>query len=117
VTGADGRFRVSGLRAGSYRLRVASIGFAQREIAQLTVGTSAPTVDAGTIALTRSAVELNAVAIRDRKEAVELAPDRNAYVVKDMPSVKGGTVLDILRNVPSVDVDIENIVSFRGNAS
>jgi ferric enterobactin receptor len=116
VTGADGRFRVSGLRAGSYRLRVASIGFAQREIAQLTVGTSAPTVDAGTIALTRSAVELNAVAIRDRKEAVELAPDRNAYVVKDMPSVKGGTVLDILRNVPSVDVDIENIVSFRGNA-
>jgi hypothetical protein len=32
-----------------------------------------------------------------------------------MPTTRGGTALDVLRNVPSVDVDIENIVSLRGN--
>lgn len=116
VSGTDGRFRVRALRPGTYRLRVSAIGFAPSAVAQVTIGTAAPTVDAGTIALTRAAVALGAVAIRYRKADVELAPDRNAYVVHDMPTTQGGTALDILRNVPSVDVDIDNIVSFRGNS-
>jgi hypothetical protein len=116
VAGGDGRFRVQGLRPGTYRIQISAIGFARRELAQVTVGTAAPTVDAGTVALTPAAVELGAVAIRDRKADVELAPDRNAYVVHDMPTVRGGTALNVLRNVPSVDVDIDNIISFRGNS-
>ena len=116
VTGTDGRFRVQALRAGSYRVRVSTLGFTPREIAQVTVGAAAPTVDLGTVALTPAAVQLGAVAIRDRQSAVDLAPDRNAYVVHDMPTTRGGTALDVLRNVPSVDVDIDNVVSLRGNS-
>jgi hypothetical protein len=48
---------------------------------------------------------------------VQFAPDRNSYVVKDMPTTRGGTALDVLRNIPSVDVDIDNIVSLRGNSA
>src|SRR5205085_60853 len=51
------------------------------------------------------------------RQAAQLAPDRNTYVVRDMTTTRGGTALDVLRNVPSVDVDIDNIVSLRGNAS
>ncbi|HST08047.1 MAG TPA: TonB-dependent receptor, partial [Gemmatimonadaceae bacterium] len=50
-----------------------------------------------------------------QRQDVQLAPDRNTYVVHDMPTTRGGTALDVLRNVPSVDVDIDNIVSLRGN--
>jgi hypothetical protein len=47
---------------------------------------------------------------------VLLAPDRNTYVVKDMPTTRGGNALDVLRNVPAVDVDIDNVVSLRGSS-
>lgn len=116
VSGLDGKWRVQSLRAGAYRVRIGAIGFAAKEIPSATISATAPTVDAGTVELAATAVELGTVAIRDRQEAIALAPDRNAYVVHDMPTVKGGTALDVLRNVPSVDVDIDNIVSLRGNS-
>jgi hypothetical protein len=114
ASGTDGRFRVQGLRPGTYRVRISAIGFAPRELAQVAVGAAA-SLDAGTVALTPAAVELNTVVVKDKKADVELAPDRNAYVVHDMPGTRGGTALDVLRNVPSVDVDIDNVVSLRGN--
>ena len=49
-------------------------------------------------------------------EFAQLAPDRNTYVVRDMPTTKGGSALDVLRTVPAVDVDLDNLVSFRGNS-
>jgi hypothetical protein len=115
TAGTDGRFRAQRLRPGAYRVRISALGFAPRELAQVIVGAVAPTVDAGTVALTPVAVELSSVVVRSRKADVELAPDRNAYVVRDMPNTRGGTALDVLRGVPSVDVDIDNIVSLRGN--
>jgi ferric enterobactin receptor len=112
---ADGSFAVPGLRAGSYRVRISALGYTPREIAAVTVSASVPEADVGTIALTASALELRSVVVRDRKGEADLSPDRNSFVVKDLPSSKGGTVLDVLRNIPSVDVDIDNIVSLRGN--
>ncbi|MFI5244760.1 MAG: carboxypeptidase-like regulatory domain-containing protein, partial [Gemmatimonadales bacterium] len=91
ASGTDGRFRVQGLRPGAYRVRISALGFSPRELAQVIVGAAAPTVDAGTVALTPAAVELSSVVVRSRKADVELAPDRNAYVVHDMPTTRGGT--------------------------
>lgn len=115
VSASSGNFHVQGLRPGTYRLRITAIGFVPRELTTVAVGAVAPTIDVGTVALTVSAVKLSSVEVRDRKADVDLAPDRNAYVVKEMPTTRGGTALDVLRNVPSVDVDIDNIVSLRGN--
>src|SRR5207253_9764270 len=58
---------------------------------------------------------LQPLQVTGQKQSVELAPDRNIYVVRDMPTTRGGTALDVLRNVPAVDVDIDNVVSLRGN--
>lgn len=116
ATNADGVFRVVGLRPGRYRVRIRAIGFTPRELPPVEIGAS-PSVDIGTVMLTAAPLELQAVAVTGAQQrAVELAPDRNTYVVHDMPTTRGGSALDVLRNVPAVDVDIDNVVSLRGNA-
>jgi len=114
-TGADGNFVIKGLQTGRYRVRIRALGYAPRLI-PIEISSSSPSADVGTIALTSVPVELQAVDVTGQRQNVELAPDRSTYIVRDMPTTRGGTALDVLRNVPSVDVDIDNIVSLRGNS-
>ncbi len=115
TSGADGSFQLTGLRPGRYRLRILAIGHAAKEL-PVSITATAPKLDLGTVILTAVAVELQAVQVQGARQDIQLTPDRNTYVVRDMPTTRGGTALDVLRNVPSVDVDIDNIVSLRGNA-
>ena len=112
---ADGAFQISWLKPGHYRVRILAIGYAAKEL-PVSLGAAGQGVDLGVVKLTAVAVELQAIEVRGQKQDVQLAPDRNTYVVRDMPTTRGGTALDVLRNVPSVDVDIDNIVSLRGNS-
>jgi outer membrane receptor for ferrienterochelin and colicin len=114
-TSAAGDFRVQGLAPGTYRVRIRALGYAARELPSIEIGSSSASVDAGTVSLTSVAVQLQQQVITGQRQDVRLAPDRNTYVVRDMPTTRGGTALDVLRNVPSVDVDIDNVVSLRGN--
>ena len=114
-TAADGSFVIKGLRPGRYRVRVRALGYTPHVI-PIEITASAPNADVGTVALVAAPVELQAVDVTGQRQDVEMAPDRNTYIVRDMPTTRGGTVLDVLRNVPSVDVDIDNIVSLRGNS-
>lgn len=116
TTGADGGFHVRGLRPGRYRVRIVAIGYTPRVLASVAISASSPSTDVGTVTLTASTVQLQKVVVTDGNQEVQLTPDRNVYRVRDMPSSKGGTAIDVLRNVPSVDVDIDNVVSLRGNS-
>ena len=114
TTATDGAFRIAGLKAGRYQVRIRALGYAPYDNPSVTVG--ATSVDIGTIKLTNVALALESVAVTERRQDVQLAPDRNTYVVRDMPTAKGGNALDVLRTVPAVDVDIDNVVSLRGNS-
>ena len=111
---ADGSFHLDKLRDGRYRLRIRALGYVPRELPAVVTASGA--VDLGNIALTAAPRELQAVVVNERKQDVQFAPDRNIYVVTDMPTTRGGSALDVLRNVPAVDVDIDNVVSLRGNS-
>ena len=115
TTDVDGAFRVQGLPPGRYRVRIVAIGYAPRELPSIEVGRAASSIDVGTVTLIAAPIVLPSVVVRGQQQQVELAPDRSTYVVRDMPTTRGGTALDVLRNVPAVDVDIDNVVSLRGN--
>ena len=115
-TGTDGSFRIEGLRPGRYSVRVRAVGYTPKPLPAIELRSAESSYDLGTVFLKTSPVRLQSLNVIGQKQDVQLAPDRNTYVVHDMPTTRGGTALDVLRNVPSVDVDIDNIVSLRGNS-
>ena len=114
-TSADGSFRVEGLQPGRYIVRVRALGYTPRPLPTIELRLPSSNYDVGTVSLNVAPVQLQSLQVTGQKQEVQLAPDRNTYIVRDMPTTRGGTALDVLRNVPSVDVDIDNVVSLRGN--
>ena len=115
--GPDGSFQIDGLPAGRYTVRVRALGFAPLVRSDVTIATEHPLVDLGTLALSAVAVKLESQVVTAERQDVALAPDRNSYSAKNMTTASGGTAVDVLRNVPSVEVDGSNNVSLRGNTN
>jgi outer membrane receptor protein involved in Fe transport len=113
IAGAEGTFRVQGLRPGTYTLRVNYLGYAPRA-QDVTITEAAPSVDVGAIKLSRVAVTLEQVSVTDERAAVTIEPDRNAYRAKDVAPA-AGNASEVLDAVPSVQVDADGKVSLRGN--
>ncbi len=113
----DGSFRVDGLTPGRYTLRIRAIGFAPVLRNNIMISAATPRVDVGTIGLNAVATKLETQTVTVDREETVLAPDRNSYSVKNMPAASGGTAIDVLRNIPLVEVDGSNNVSLRGNAN
>src|SRR5215831_2910292 len=113
----DGSFKVDGLRPGRYTVRVRAIGFAPAVRNDVAITAEHPVVDLGTLGLSVVATKLDATQTVAEREDVVLAPDRTSYNVKSMTVASGGTAIDVLRNIPLVEVDGSNNVSLRGNAN
>lgn len=69
----------------------------------------------GQIALEEDATQLNEVVVRAETTTIQIKLDKKVYSIGNDLMVKGGTVSDVLDNIPSVSVDAEGSVSLRGN--
>ncbi|RXR19039.1 TonB-dependent receptor [Flavobacterium amnicola] len=69
----------------------------------------------GIISLSDDAKTLDEVVVRAEKTAVDIKLDKKVYTVGKDLMVRGGTVSDVLDNIPSVSVDAEGTVALRGN--
>jgi len=111
ITNNKGEFEAD-VVPGIYDITIEFISFKSIEIKgkSITEKTSL-----GTIALEDDASQLNEVVVRSEKSSVEIKLDKKVYNVGQDMMVKGGTVSDVLDNVPSVSVDTEGNVSLRGS--
>jgi outer membrane receptor protein involved in Fe transport len=113
ITGADGGFRIRGLRPGAYFLRVTLIGFRPHR-QEFAITAASPNHDVGTIAMPQIAVALQGVQVTGESPTIAIEPDRNTYRAKDVAPA-AANASDVLEAVPSVQVDGEGKVSLRGN--
>lgn len=111
ITDAKGEFNFDAT-PGTYNVNVEFISFKPTLISNKTISGN---TNLGTIALQEDITQLEGVVIRNEKTTVEIKLDKKVYNVGKDLMVKGGTVSDVLDNIPSVSVDAEGTVSLRGN--
>jgi len=111
ITDETGKFSVETF-PGKYNVRVEYLSYKTFELKEQIFRNS---TDLGTIKLTIDAEQLEGVEVVAEKTTVEIRLDKKIYNVGKDLTVSGGTVSDVLDNVPSVSVDVEGNVQLRGN--
>lgn len=115
MSGVDGTFRVFNVPAGNYYLVVSYMGYEKGRRDGVTL--NGKNVHVGSILLKPAALKMGNVLVEAEKPAVTYKIDKRVIDAKQFLSARGGTAVEILENVPSVDVDIEGNVSLRGSSN
>jgi len=113
LTDAKGEFSLE-VPAGTYNIKFDFISFTPVTLTNKTITAD---TNLGTTALSPDAKILGEVQITAERSTVDIKLDKRVYTVGNDMMVKGGTISDVLDNVPSVSVDAEGNVALRGNQS
>ncbi|MCH2230427.1 MAG: TonB-dependent receptor [Crocinitomicaceae bacterium] len=64
-----------------------------------------------------SAIDIDEVTASGSLDVLKAGIDKKIYSVQDDLSVKGGSVNDVLNNIPSIEIDQDGNISLRGDAN
>jgi len=114
ISAKDGSFQLESQKK-DFIIKVSFIGYQTLEISEFQIVDNR--VQLNNIQLLNTQAQLNDIIVRAEKSQTVFKLDKRVFNVgKDLVS-SGGSALDILNNVPSVDVSIEGTISLRGNTS
>ncbi|MDZ7822476.1 MAG: TonB-dependent receptor plug domain-containing protein [Candidatus Marinimicrobia bacterium] len=91
------------------------MGYERKTVPDVVIRDREQKIQIGNIMLESAALEMEDVIVSAEKPAVTYRIDKRIVDAQQFLSAKGGTAVDILENVASVDVDIEGNVSLRGS--
>tara|TARA_B110000114_G_scaffold128215_1_gene134264 strand:+ start:649 stop:3066 length:2418 start_codon:yes stop_codon:yes gene_type:complete len=111
LTNSKGKFSIT-VKKGEYNLMVEYIS--HKNFIQEGVNV-ASNLKLGNIELDIDAESLDEVEIIAENTTVDIRLDKKIYTVGRDLTVKGGSVSDVLDNVPSISVDVEGNVALRGS--
>ncbi len=113
---SDGSFLISGIRPGSYRLSVISVGYQVKNIL-LKVEESHHTKDMGTIFIAAQTNQLKEVVVTADRPIIKQEVDRITYDLQADPESKTNSVMEMMRKVPLLSVDGDDNILLKGDAN
>ena len=120
LSNKDGRLNITEIPLGKYAAVIEFIGYNKKEISPIILYPSEGggiRHDFGTVQLSVSAVNMSEIeVIGDESTFIQTIDKKIFNVGRDLSS-SGGTGSDVLRKIPSVDVDIDGVVSIAGDAN
>ena len=111
ITDSEGNFQIESV-PGQYDINIEFISFVTFIMNGVSLKSN---LNLGTIALEIDPRELEEVELVGEQTQVEIRLDKRIYNVGKDITVRGGSVADVLGNIPSITVDVEGNIALRGN--
>lgn len=111
-----GRFTIENVPAGTYRVRIEYIGFHSKFLDSITV-TEGKELNLGTIKISSGTITTEQIDVNAKRDVFQNSIDRKIFNVSESALNEGGTATDVLKNVPTVSVDIDGNVTMRGSGN
>ncbi|MCG8578232.1 MAG: TonB-dependent receptor [Flavobacteriales bacterium] len=116
VSDAQGMFLLEDLSVGKYFIKIKFIGFDPMYINDIQIKEKGQLVNLETIGLT-PAETLDEVEVVANKSPFEVKIDKKIFNADENITAKGGTGLDLIRQVPTLMVDENDNIQMRGDAN
>src|SRR5258705_748221 len=117
VTDSTGRFLLTDINAGVYKIVGEFIGYAPHSITNIVIDKQNLQVDLKDIFFSQKGITLQNVTVTATNRLIENKIDKLVFnAEKDLTS-QGGVATDILKKVPQVSVDIDGNVELAGSSS
>lgn len=117
-TDEKGVFRFEQIANGKYYVRITFFGYVSKTIEDVVFTMDSPGRDLGLIRLSAEAtISLEEIEVVAKQEMMLNTLDKKVYNVGEDLASKGGTVNDLLNNIPSIEVDQDGAISLRGNSN
>ena len=115
VTGANGRFSFTEVPVQSYTLRVSFVGYADRRFPDTTPNRDEDAADLGVIRLRPQSTKAGEVEVTADRPAARIETDRTVYNTAERAVSAGGSARTVLETLPSIRIDVDGSISYRGN--
>jgi iron complex outermembrane recepter protein len=115
LTQSNGDFSLEKIPFGRYRVRVQFISF-KTLIKPVSVTQNTIEQDIGNLSLIQDDKELKAATVTATKPTVIMGVDRRIYNVEQDITSRGGTAVDVMKNIPGLTVDADGNVALRNNS-
>ncbi len=116
ITDSEGAFSINGLAYGSYTLQITSIGFKDLE-REFTLTQQNNRVTFSVLHMTEDTQSIGEVEVKGQRSQMKLEVDRKVFTVDQVLAAAGGSVTELLENIPSIEVTTDGEISLRGNSS
>lgn len=120
ATDIEGKFMFQNVTYDNYYLEFKFLGFANKRISNIEVAASPQDkrfVKIGQVKLDQDAQDIGDVVVTGQVTSVSYQIDKKVINVGQDISSAGGDATDALRNVPSVEVDVNGDVTLRGSSN
>jgi len=114
VSDEQGLFAISGIAPGDYVLDISYVGY-KHKFQPVRVGKLSEYLDLGMVELEENITSLQEVVISGDRDAVAETLDKKTFRVSDNINQSGGSLLQVMQNLPGITISEEGTVRLRGS--
>jgi outer membrane cobalamin receptor len=112
-----GAFEISDIPFGTYTIKISYIGYGNATAKNVVLSSDSKVKDLGTVKLIPGSEVTDVIEVTTEAPMMTVEGEKKIFDVKKDLTSQSGSVIDVLKNIPSVTVDNDNNVSLRGNTN